>query len=270
MGIFDGVLLASDYDGTLADRSGCIPQRVREAVAAFTAQGGRFTVCTGRTYQGFHAFDPSLINAPVLLANGGMIYDYHREEIVLTAGLGEEAVPALREVHRRFPGVSIEMYAFGETFCINVHDQAHRHFTSQDIPYREIQDPAEATGPWAKVMFGGTPQEIAEIQRYLPAHHPELGFVPTGGGYLEVLRPGMNKGTLLRMLAQRLGIRMEDAYAIGDGSNDVDMLCAAAKAFVPANGDPAAMACASYVVCSNDEGAVADAIGILREIYAAR
>ena len=159
------------------------------------------------------------------------------------------------------------MYAFNETFCLNVHDKAHRHFTSQDIPYRTISDPAEAKGPWAKIMLGGEPEEISLVQEFITANCPTLGFVPTTGGYLEVLKPGMNKGTLLKILAEKLGVKPEDTYAAGDGYNDVDMLKVASAAFVPENGDEFAKAHATYVVCSNEEGCIADAIEILREKY---
>jgi hydroxymethylpyrimidine pyrophosphatase-like HAD family hydrolase len=119
-------------------------------------------------------------------------------------------------------------------------------------------------------MFGGEPGTIAGIQRFLAAEHREVGFVPTDGGYLEVLKPGMNKGTSLRILADALGLDWDDVYAAGDGYNDVDMLKIAAAAFVPENGDGPARACATYLVCSNVDGAIADAVGILRTIYAGR
>ncbi len=267
MGIFSGVLLASDFDGTLSAGDAGIPERVRKAVAEFIAEGGYFTVSTGRTYMGFHAYDPQLINAPAMLANGGMIYDYKKEEIVALEGINTEALEDLRLIRDNFPTVSIEMFGFKETFCMNVHDQAHRHFTSQGIPYQVISDPAQARGPWAKIMFGGKDSEIAVVQEFMGKNCPNLGFVPTTGGYLEVLKPGMNKGSLLKILASKLGISPEDTYAAGDGYNDVDMLRIASAAFVPSNGDQFALECATYVTCSNQEGCIADAIEILREKY---
>ena len=48
------------------------------------------------------------------------------------------------------------------------------------------------------------------------------------------------------------------------------MLQAAAAGFVPANGDERAMACADYVVRSNEEDAVAHVVEILTELYRAR
>ena len=68
MGKFDGVLLASDFDNTLlytedALRTGGpvppLPERNREALTYFMAQGGRFAVATGRALPAFlrHAGD---------------------------------------------------------------------------------------------------------------------------------------------------------------------------------------------------------------------
>ena len=100
--------------------------------------------------------------------------------------------------------------------------------------------------------------------------YPEISFLPTTGGFLEVLRRGVDKGMALLQLADALGIRHEDTYAVGDGYNDVEMLQAAATGFVPANGDERAMAFADYVVRSNEEDAVAHVVEILTEMYRAR
>lgn len=89
-------------------------------------------------------------------------------------------------------------------------------------------------------MIGGTPERIGEVQAFLRGY-PEISFLPTTGGFLEVLRRGVDKGMALLQLADALGIRHEDTYAVGDGYNDVEMLQAAAAGFVPANGDERAM-----------------------------
>ena len=46
----DGVLLASDYDGTLCQ--GGISDEVRQAICRFRDAGGRFGVVSGRDYAG--------------------------------------------------------------------------------------------------------------------------------------------------------------------------------------------------------------------------
>ena len=100
---FENILIASDYDGTLYNDEGIITAEVRDQIAYFIANGGRFTVSTGRTYQGFHAYEPSYINAPVLLANGAVAYNYEKNCIVFADTVGESIFDALRDVHKHFP-----------------------------------------------------------------------------------------------------------------------------------------------------------------------
>ena len=69
---FNNVLLASDFDGTLKNDAGIITDDVKTSIKYFMDNGGFFTVCTGRIFQGFHLYSPEYINAPVLLGNGAM------------------------------------------------------------------------------------------------------------------------------------------------------------------------------------------------------
>ena len=46
MGKFDGVLLVSDFDDTLYGTDLTVSRENVEAIAYFTAEGGRFTVAT--------------------------------------------------------------------------------------------------------------------------------------------------------------------------------------------------------------------------------
>jgi len=280
MGIFEGVLLASDFDGTLAagnvsatgvaaaiSAKTSIPQRVYKAVDFFISEGGFFTVCTGRSYQGFHFFDPALINAPVILCNGALIYDYRTNTIIRNVGQNVEAAPALRDIHAHFPNAALELYGIGKTWCVRPNQLSDDHLGGQNIIYTVIDDPAQAEGPWPKLMFGSVPSDIKEMQEYLRINHPQLGYIPTNGRFLEITVPGSHKGAGLHALAKHLGCNPENIYAIGDGDNDVDMLKAASKAFVPSNGSAWAKKEADYIVCSNAEGAVADVIEILKTLY---
>ena len=45
MGIFDGVLLVSDFDDTLVDRKKRLPERTKAALSRFVAQGGESPSC---------------------------------------------------------------------------------------------------------------------------------------------------------------------------------------------------------------------------------
>lgn len=263
---FSGCLIASDYDGTLYNNEGVVTPQVREKIAYFIANGGKFTVCTGRTVQGFHAYESSYINAPVLHGNGSTCYDYETSTLVFGDSVGEEIFDALRSVAKEFPEAAIEMYGFYDSFVINNCETSHKHFTVQDIKYSVINDPSESQTPWQKVMIYSENDSV-KIQTFLQKNHPEVHFLPTTGTYIEIMKPGVDKGSGLLKLADSLGIDHSKVFAVGDGFNDKEMLVAAAMGFVPCNGSEEALAVADRVVRSNNDGAVAHVIEILDEMF---
>ncbi len=268
MGKFDKVLLVSDFDGTLNDDEGRPHESVYEAVRYFCDNGGLFTLSSGRTYQAMKLYDTvKLFNAPALLCNGSMAYDFSKKEMAFFDGIDNDAFGFIRDIRDRFPFASIEMYAFDETFSINHNVKTERHFTSQCIPFKEISDPSESSVPWAKVMIGCTKETTKEIQSYIASNYDDPCFLPTEGTFIEVLKKGVNKGTALLKLADYLSVPHDRAYSIGDGYNDVDMLITAAAGFVPCNGSEEALKEADYVVRSNNDGAVTHAVEILDSIY---
>lgn len=135
---FKNVLLASDFDGTLADCNGKIPESVISAIKYFMSEGGRFTVCTGRIFQGFHLYSEEYINAPVLLGNGAMAYDYKNKEIVFNDAIGDEGIASLEDIIFHFPSVAVETYSFNKVCSINAGENSIHHFTSMGIDFTEV------------------------------------------------------------------------------------------------------------------------------------
>lgn len=268
MGKFQNVLITTDYDGTFANDQGRIIDSVRNAIRYFISEGGRFTVSTGRTYQGFHKYDPTYINAPVLLCNGAMAYDYHNQEVVFCNGIAkEDALVAAKRLTTAFPDVPLEMYPFNSTFAIHLNDESERHFTNQNIAFTEIDDAIRSEFPWVKAMLNAK-DKSAEIQEFISdCHFNGVAYLPTSGSYIELLAPGVNKGSGLLQLAARIGVAPENTYAVGDDYNDIEMLQAAALAFVPENGSDIAKQHADYIVRSNNDGCIAHVIEILDTIY---
>ena len=78
MGRYDGILIASDLDGTFLGKKSRVVQENVDAVRAFCAQGGLFTFATGRHHGHILQALPctrELCNIPVIFANGGYLYD---------------------------------------------------------------------------------------------------------------------------------------------------------------------------------------------------
>ena len=76
MGIFDGILICTDLDGTLLKEDKTISKENLDAIDFFKREGGYFTFVTGR--MPFYASDMYNMvgpNAPFGCINGGGLYD---------------------------------------------------------------------------------------------------------------------------------------------------------------------------------------------------
>ncbi len=262
MGIFDGFLIASDFDGTLTDSKGNIPERNIAAIKHFINEGGYFTVSTGRTKEGFHNYSAEIINAPVLLGNGAMAFDYTADKIAFTNAIGIENIDVLNKMIEKHPYLGTELYTVdGRVFVINKNEANLRHFAALKLAsYIDADNFTEDMFPIVKVMVsaGGRANELQEY--FDVTDMCNLKYIPTRGSFVEILSSSSGKGNALLQLADYLGVERNNAFCIGDGSNDTDMLETAEVSFCPSSGEEPARNAANIIVCSSDEGSVADVI----------
>ena len=262
MGIFEGFLIASDFDGTLTGSKGTIPERNINAIRYFISEGGYFTVSTGRTKEGFHNYSSEIINAPVLLGNGAMAYDYKSDMIAFTNAIGVENIDVLNRMITDHPYLGTELYTVdGRVFVINKNEANLRHFDSLRLAsFNDAEKFSEDMFPIVKVMVSAG-ERANELQKYFDVTDMcALKYIPTRGSFVEILSAASGKGNALQQLAAFLGVEKSKAFCIGDGSNDTDMLSSAEISFCPSSGEELARNAAKIIVCSSDEGCVADAI----------
>lgn len=267
MGIFSGMLLASDFDGTLTGSDGKIPQSNIDAIKYFISEGGLFTVSTGRTKVGFHNYTDEIINAPVLLGNGAMAYDYKNGKVAFVNSINNENIFALNNILNKNPYAGTEFYGVNdEVYVKNCNEKNIRHFNGLKIEsFSEISDVSENMFPFVKIM-ASVGDKTAEFQSFLQSNDiGSMKYIPTNGSFVEILSVSAGKGKALYQLADYLGIEHTYAFCIGDGSNDADMLKEAYLSFCPESGEILAKDAADVIVCTSDKGCVADAIRYIEE-----
>ena len=270
MGIFDKVLIASDFDGTIANSQSEITKETNDAIKYFISEGGKFTVCTGRTKEGFHNFDKEIMNVPVLVANGAMAFDYEKDEVFMALAMEdkEKCNEVFRKMAEFCPTLGLEFYTVShKTTCYRTNKMNVEHFDFLKIPFTEINSLDEQEYPVIKALGIAEPKDLKPLQAYLNTiDMGEIEYIPTDFERLELHKRDVNKGTGVLKLAELYGIDKKDVYVIGDGDNDVDML-SLIESFCPENGTEKAKKAASHIVRSNDEGAVINVIEILTERY---
>jgi len=282
MGIFTDVLLVSDFDNTLihtepALRSGTgippLSPQNRDALEYFMAEGGRFTVATGRALAAFiHYANMIPMNAPAVICNGAALYDFSAGSYLEAALLDESIRWKGQLILDQFPQVAVEAYHIDNvihTVHPNEITRHHEHLTK--VGTTEAASLPDVPLPLGKLLFEADHATLESVQAFWMeqdwADAYEMIF--SGQTLLEVTAKNANKGGMVRRLAEVLHISMEHVYCVGDESNDIPMLTAAATGFAPDNCVEAVRNCGAVIVSHAEQNALADVVALLTEKYSA-
>lgn len=280
MGKFDGVLLASDFDNTLiytepSLREGvpmpALSEKNRAALETFMAEGGRFAISTGRALASFARYQDMVpMNAPGVICNGAAMYDFEKKAYLETAMLGSEARERGQQVLDKFPEVAVEAYHVDNVIhAVHANQITHQHEHITQVLVTELDSLLDAPVPLGKLLFEAEHEVLEKVLAFLKEQGWEKDYelifsVPT---LLEMTAKGACKGNMVERLAEHLGISMEHVYCIGDEANDLSMLTAAARGFIPANCNPILLGRGFTQVAHCQDDALAEVIDILDQQY---
>lgn len=269
MGIFDGVLLISDLDGTLYNRAGQLTGPNAEALRAFIAQGGRFTVATGRALQAFETPRRAIpLNAPVILANGALIYDYDTQTILRKVPLRDGYLPLCRAVRAEFPHVAVEVHLPEGIWAMgmNTHLLIHQQRVKVEITLAETLSGLPAAG-WLKMLFTAAHDDLEALRDWLRPHcEGRYDLVFSHPLLLELQDIRANKGDGAAWLAEHLGLSPALVRCAGDYQNDLPMLTRFSS-FAPRSAQPEVRAAVDHVGPDCDGHFMAWVVSVLEERY---
>ena len=251
MGKFNGVLIASDFDNTLVFTENALkglepmPELLpenREAIEYFMAEGGTFSVATGRALPAFDAVRRGLpMNGPTVLFNGAAIYDYAKGAYLYTAFLPEAVRGHVEEVLAAYPRAACEIYHDDNTIhALNANDVTRRHMHITHAPSIEVDTMDDVPSPISKALFSTEEAHLPALLDFLasrPWYH-DYEVVPSAVTLVELTAKGANKGGMVRRLADLLDVARENVICVGDHANDISMLTWAGQGYAPANAIP--------------------------------
>ncbi len=261
MGIFDGILIMSDLDGTLLNSAGHVSDGNRDAIEYFIARGGRFSVATGRSYPGMcHLLDQFPCNAPAVVYNGSMGFDFQRMRQVYVKPLGGGGLDLAEGVMANFHDSGVEIYRVDGAYVAQ-----NNFYTSRHIEYVKLHpifsDARDIPQPWLSMLLTIDPQRMPELRKYVAETFGGMFFTQLSlEYYLEVQCKGADKGTGVLEVARRLGIQADNIYVAGDGANDVELLSCTKNAFAPANACRAVLDMHPRLLPDNDNSCISGLI----------
>ncbi len=265
---FSKYMIVTDLDGTYL-YEGKPGVRNREAVEAFKAGGGLFTVATGRLHINVRSSLPDiaeLCNAPVIFGNGAYIYEWKTQQSLMSDMLSCQNVEAfLAFVAAYCPEVSYRVSARANMRSPFANDLIKRDVMAFDPGISIIGTPPEEWphDDWYKVSFRDEPEVLEAVRRDFEAVLGDrMDAVRTGKRFLEVIPKGITKALGVEKLRRYFGATDEShiMIACGDYENDIPMLQAADIALCPENAIPAVKAVCHGQLCHCKDGFVAEVI----------
>ena len=245
MGRYDGILIMSDWDGTLC-KDGVVTDENCAAIRRFQAEGGLFTVCSGRNAAYFERFRHFVVpNAPICGYNGALITDTDGRAI-FESFLGEDVLRMAKTVieNHFFPKMCIYTPENGGPVVCDL-----KNFCRNFDKYAAMRH--------SKLVFIGESEEQTLrgrdfINTIMPDGYIAARSWPTG---LEILRTSATKDKALAFLKSYTGARL--VVAAGDFENDAEMLRAADIGYAVANAVDVTKAVADRLTVSVHDSAMA-------------
>ena len=263
MGIFDGCLLVSDIDGTLM-KNGIIPKNNLDAIEWFKAEGGVFTIATGRQASAAtESYKLVNANAPLLAVQGGVIYDCKEDKVISQTNLNPEIFDAVFDILEKFPTMGCEICCGVNSCLLKENDGTRWHSEYENIKYLPLPENVKSLNT-AKILFAADDDESykALIEYSKKFNFDYCYFVASSNTpvarYFEILPADVNKGVASKKLKKILNAKY--CFGIGDYYNDAELIKDSDYSAVVASAPDELKQIANYVTCTCEEGAVADFI----------
>ena len=261
-------LLAVDMDGTCLDSKSRMSEETVAALKKAAKSGVIVVPTTGRNLKCLpHRLQKEDFYRYVITSNGAGIVDLKENIRIYDSCIeNKTATRLLNECRGKGFGIAShvneEYYIQGKILSL-----AGRLYFGKDaanaISVSDMCSTLEKSG-----------DRVEEVQLYLI--HPKSRerikkilenykdfSVAYSSVYVEIFDKNASKGNALAFLAQKLGIDKSEIACIGDGENDLPMFEAAGTGFAMGNAVDELKEKADYVVASNDENGVAQAVEIM-------
>ncbi len=255
-------LVVVDLDGTVRSRKLGITPGVRAAVAGARARGARVCVATGRMWRSAEPWVRGLgADSPAILYNGGQVLDFTTGRTLYERRLPRDAARAALALVRRDPAMQPHLYLADRVYVERRHPLTDAYAADDGLTYEVVPslDAILEDDPH-KILIIGAPERVEALEGSVRAARLPVHTAQSEPVYLEILPPGVSKGSALHAMLHELGIHHSETIAIGDNWNDVEMIEAAGLGVAMRSAPAGLRARADFVCGTAEEEGVRDVI----------
>ena len=255
-------LIALDIDGTLVTYDEVLSDAAREAVAAVRAAGHHVVLASGRSLIAMTpvAADLKIEDEWIVASNGAVTA---RIDASAPMGYTLERVetfdpePVLRMLKVELPHARYAVEDVGVGFRMTeLFPEGELNGEHRVVDFEELW-----AGDVTRVVVrspGETSAEFHEIAARLG--FDDVTYAVGWSAWMDIAPQGVTKASALEVVRKELGVAAENTVAVGDGSNDIDMLRWAGRGVAMGHASEPVQAAADAVTGSIDDDGVVDVL----------
>lgn len=225
-------LIASDLDGTLLlNGAQSLRPETTGLIQELTRQGRIFAAASGRQYANLRRLFKGVEEEIAYICENGSLMIYQGkilEKHIIPRETGQEILKAMMEkdgAEALLSGVdTCYIQAKDPGYAVHLRDVVKNNVT-------EVEDILKTTEPYLKISV----YEKAGVDKSQAYWKERFGdrvtVVTSGNAWLDTMPKGVDKGSAIHTLMEKLGITPEETLVLGDNFNDIEMMDAVKYSF---------------------------------------
>lgn len=260
-------LIVMDMDGTLTNSEKKITPRTKEALIKAQKMGAKLVLASGRPTHGLykeaHELQMDVYGGILMSFNGARVIDFPSEK-----ELYNHVVPkkCKRPIINNARALNMNVMIHDGAYVIVEKEEAYKSDYEASICNMEIKVVedlnayVETYDPNKFLISAPSDYLKEQFEEFRLPFGDMLTICTSAPFYIEVVDNGIDKGTSLHQLCERLGVEKEEVIAFGDEMNDLTMLQYAGCGVAMGNAVKPIKLIANRITASNDEDGIADVI----------
>lgn len=253
-------LIASDMDGTLLTTDKRLPADFAQVVRALHQKGVSFCIASGRQYASLRRDLEALVPELIFIAeNGALIMERDEQLFIdpLEAGDLPSIVRAADGLDQVYPVICRSDAALVDRSASEAFVDELRMYYEQTFVVEDLAGMCADFHDVCKVAFydagDAATHELPVLQRRLGDRH---AVILSGANWVDVMKPGVNKGRAMQMLQTLKGFSPDECMAFGDYLNDLELLQSVTESYAMENALDELKAIAKHIAPPNDDDGV--------------
>lgn len=269
-------LFAMDLDGTSLDSNSILQEKTINALKKLDENGIKFVFTSGRATPSVrYLMESTGIDNPLVTNNGALAF-INKENLIYQNPLKYEEVEELinfsQENKLFFQFYDLDTY-YSNRMCPERFNHLEKdstygmnyqvNFSFSTKPLKELKLRKNSAFKFQIFLDKNDSNKLSMILEKVS----EMGLYATTSSYgmIEIMQKNVNKFNGLSEISYLLGISKEEMAAIGDQDNDIPMLENVGMSFAMGNAIDKVKEISDFVVSTNDEFGLVDAINIVLE-----